>query len=157
MPRADGLCFGVELCMNNKLVPYFTRYYGMQPTVAGPLGACFSLMNLFARSWGGILSDYLGARWGLRGRITGMWVIQTIEGLFCVLLGMVTVQYDGPDEAKYESDPASWPSVQGVYEFGTATYTIPGAVGTLGYRKVMSKYYQKTESGSQTAQRGSQG
>merc|ERR1719258_525837 len=38
-----GLCFGVELCMNNKLVPYFTRYYGMKPTIAGPLGACFSL------------------------------------------------------------------------------------------------------------------
>ena len=34
-----GMCFGVELCMNNKLVPYFTRYYGMHPRVAGPLDA----------------------------------------------------------------------------------------------------------------------
>merc|ERR1719181_1206739 len=65
-----GLCFGVELCMNNKLVPYFTRYYGMHPRTAGPLGACFSLMNLFARSWGGILSDFANKKAGMRGRVT---------------------------------------------------------------------------------------
>merc|ERR1719326_2262710 len=31
-----GLCFGVELCMNNKLTPYMTRYYGLKPSEAGP-------------------------------------------------------------------------------------------------------------------------
>merc|ERR1719197_706520 len=86
-----GLCFGVELCMNNKLVPYFTRYHGMVPTVAGPLGACFSLMNLFARSWGGILSDWANKKTGIKGRILSMWIIQTIEGVFCILMGLVTV------------------------------------------------------------------
>merc|ERR1719163_1088579 len=82
-----GMCFGVELCMNNKLVPYFTRYYGMKPTTAGPLGACFSLMNLFARSWGGILSDWANKKCGIRGRIASMWIVQTIEGVFCILMG----------------------------------------------------------------------
>merc|ERR1719440_2665089 len=80
-----GLCFGVELTMNNKLTPYFNRYYGMHPTLAGPLAACFSLMNLAARSWGGCLSDAMAKQFGLRGRIAAMWVIQTIEGLFCIL------------------------------------------------------------------------
>merc|ERR1719240_671036 len=100
-----GLCFGVELCMNNKLVPYFERYYAFPNEIAGPLGATFSLMNLFARSWGGILSDYLGARWGLRGRITGMWVIQTLEGIMCIVLGLITQPYDSPDDAKFVGAP----------------------------------------------------
>merc|ERR1719197_1086898 len=103
-----GLCFGVELCMNNKLVPYFTRYYGMHPTVAGPLGACFSLMNLFARSWGGILSDYANKKFGMRGRITAMWVVQTVEGVFCILMGLVTIGLNNPDKAK----AAGMPNVQ---------------------------------------------
>ena len=131
MTMTYGLCFGIELAMNNKLVPYFSRYYAMPPTVAGPLGACFSLMNLFARAWGGMLSDACAKKFGLRGRITAMWVIQTIEGLFCVLLGMITVGYDGPDEAKY-SDTAAYPSVQGIYPYGTMEYTINTTVGTLG-------------------------
>ena len=57
-----GLCFGVELCMNAKLTPYFTRYYAFPTSVASPLGACFSLMNLFARSWGGLLSDFMNKK-----------------------------------------------------------------------------------------------
>ena len=108
-----GLCFGVELTMNNKLVPYFTRYYGMRPTIAGPLGACFSLMNLCARSWGGCLSDVMAKRYGLRGRITAMWVVQSIEGVFCILMGMVTVNYDGPDDGN-NIDTDACPKVLGV-------------------------------------------
>merc|ERR1719326_2579842 len=98
-----GLCFGVELSMNNKLVPYFTRYYGMPPSTAGPLGACFSLMNLFARSWGGILSDFANKKAGIRGRIWAMWITQTIEGVFCILMGLVTVSMEGPDEPGYSA------------------------------------------------------
>ena len=121
-----GLCFGVELCMNNKLVPYFTRYYGMKPTTAGPLGACFSLMNLFARSWGGILSDYVNKKFGIRGRVAAMWIVQTIEGVFCILMGLVTVNMDGPDEPGFGAI-----TVQGVYTTGGVTYTINGSVGEL--------------------------
>merc|ERR1712023_65054 len=122
-----GLCFGVELCMNNKLVPYFTRYYGMHPRVAGPLGACFSLMNLFARSWGGLLSDFMNKKFGMRGRITAMWVVQSIEGVFCILMGLVTVNFDGPDEPGFSSQ-----MVQGIYEDGGITYTVNGTLGAIG-------------------------
>merc|ERR1711988_342309 len=100
-----GLCFGVELAMNNKLVAYFERYYAFPNQIAGPLGAIFSLMNLFARSWGGILSDWLATRWGIRGRITGMWVVQTFEGFMCIMLGLVTRDYDSPDEHKFAGLP----------------------------------------------------
>jgi NNP family nitrate/nitrite transporter-like MFS transporter len=63
-------------------------------------------MNLFARSWGGILSDMLATRWGMRGRITGMWVCQTLEGLACIMLGLVTVGYDSPHEDKFKGLPS---------------------------------------------------
>jgi NNP family nitrate/nitrite transporter-like MFS transporter len=125
-----GLCFGVELTMNNKLTPYFSRYYGMHPTVAGPLAACFSLMNLAARAWGGCLSDALAKKFGLRGRIAGMWVIQTLEGLMCVFMGLVTLPYDSPDEFKYD-DVVKYPNIQGVFEYGAVKYLIPGVDGEL--------------------------
>ena len=59
-----GMCFGVELTMNNKVVMYFFNYYGLSPQIAGLLGSCFGLMNLFARSWGGLLSDAMAKRFG---------------------------------------------------------------------------------------------
>merc|ERR1719163_2520249 len=122
-----GLCFGVELCMNNKLVPYFTRYYGMPPTIAGPLGACFSLMNLFARSWGGIMSDWANKKAGIRGRVFSMWLIQSIEAVFCIIMGFITVGMDGPDEPGFSAMKQ-----QGVYESGTQTFVINGTAGEVG-------------------------
>merc|ERR1719181_343193 len=119
-----GLCFGVELTMNNKLTPYFSRYYGMHPTTAGPLAACFSLMNIMARSWGGCLSDACAKKFGIRGRITAMWVVQTIEGMFCVLLALVTISKDGPDELKYDEFPAQWPKVQAIYQAAGTSYKL---------------------------------
>merc|ERR1719440_2708381 len=127
-----GLCFGVELTMNNKLTPYFSRYYGMHPTTAGPLAACFSLMNLFARSWGGILSDACAKKYGMRGRITSMWIVQTLEGFFCILLALVTIPHDGPDEPKF-ADAVLYPKIQGVYKDGSVEYVMPPGTneGTL--------------------------
>lgn len=123
-----GLCFGVELCMNNKLTPYFTRYYGMNPRIAGPLAACFGLMNIFARSWGGILSDFMMKKAGLRGRIWAMWIIQTIEGFLCMLMGFVTVGMDGPDEPGFKTQIQ-----QGVFTHSDGVvYTVPGTLGEVG-------------------------
>ena len=48
LPLADGMCFGVELCMNSKAVNYFYTYFGVNPQTAGILGSCFGLMNIFA-------------------------------------------------------------------------------------------------------------
>jgi len=93
-----GLCFGVELCMNNKVVPYFYRYYGLNPQLSGVLGSCFGLMNLFARSWGGLLSDSMNKRFGMRGRIWSMWIVQTMEGFMCIILGSITQDMPNPDD-----------------------------------------------------------
>jgi len=93
-----GLCFGIELTMNNKVVPYFNRYYALNPQMSGILGSCFGLMNLFARSWGGLLSDAMNARYGMRGRLWGMWIVQTLEGVMCICMGLVTINMPNPDD-----------------------------------------------------------
>ena len=49
----------------------------------------------------------------MRGRITAMWVIQSIEGLFCILMGLVTVGFDGPDEPGFSAIPT-----EGIYTSG---------------------------------------
>ena len=54
-------------------------------------------MNLFARSWGGILSDAMNARYGMRGRLWSMWVVQALEGMMCIIMGQVTIDMASPD------------------------------------------------------------
>eukprot|EP01025_Chloroclados_australasicus_P057104 TRINITY_DN7106_c1_g4_i1.p2 TRINITY_DN7106_c1_g4~~TRINITY_DN7106_c1_g4_i1.p2 ORF type:complete len:339 (-),score=23.95 TRINITY_DN7106_c1_g4_i1:586-1602(-) len=82
-----GLSFGVELTMNNIITPYLFDQFGVGLTLAGILGACFGLMNLFARSTGGILSDFFSRKFGMRGRLWVLYTVQTIQGIMCVLVG----------------------------------------------------------------------
>mmetsp|Transcript_51621 Transcript_51621/g.112342 ORF Transcript_51621/g.112342 Transcript_51621/m.112342 type:complete len:614 (+) Transcript_51621:249-2090(+) len=92
-----GFCFGVELTMTNVAALYFYRYHGISPQKAGTFAACFGLMNLFARSWGGIISDTMNKRFGMRGRLWAMWIAQVTEGAFCVIMGLATIKYETPD------------------------------------------------------------
>ena len=56
-----GACFGTELAMNNQLATHFRVYFQMPGGQAAALAGCFGLMNLFARSLGGIFSDVIRA------------------------------------------------------------------------------------------------
>ena len=69
----------------------------MSPQVSGVLASCFGLMNIFARSWGGIISDAMNAKFGMRGRIWSMWVVQVVEGFMCIVMGLVTINMASPD------------------------------------------------------------
>ena len=91
-----GMCFGIELTMNNVAAKYFYMYQGLTPQISGLCASCWGLMNLFARSLGGWLSDWSNDKWGMRGRLWSCWIVQTIEGVFCILLGMVTIGFDAP-------------------------------------------------------------
>ncbi|KAJ1637779.1 major facilitator superfamily domain-containing protein [Pavlovales sp. CCMP2436] len=73
-----GGCFGTEVAMNQQLAPYFYSYFGLSITASGWAAAGFGLMNLFARSFGGMISDFMNANFGHRAR---HWV------LFCMQLG----------------------------------------------------------------------
>ncbi|CAK0800914.1 unnamed protein product, partial [Prorocentrum cordatum] len=89
-----GACFGTELVMNAQLATHFRVYFQMEAGAASALAGSFGLMNLFARSLGGIFSDFLFARFGFSGRIWAQFLCLFLEGIF--LLGFGSVENSQP-------------------------------------------------------------
>merc|ERR1719183_2852649 len=83
-------CFGTELAMNNQLATHFRTYFQLKAKDAASLAACFGGMNLFARSLGGITSDFLFARFGFRGRIWAQFLALFFEAIFLFAFGCVS-------------------------------------------------------------------
>jgi len=88
-----GACFGTELAMNNQLATHFRVYFQMPAGEASLLAGCFGLMNLFARSLGGITSDAMFASFGFRGRLWAHFLSLFFEGIFLFIFGCVSNDY----------------------------------------------------------------
>ena len=86
-----GGCFGIELTMNGVLAVYFHDQFGLSVVLAGIAASAFGLMNLFARSLGGMFSDKFGIRWGLRGRTWFMGAVLCLEGLALIAFSRLDV------------------------------------------------------------------
>mmetsp|Transcript_85189 Transcript_85189/g.238609 ORF Transcript_85189/g.238609 Transcript_85189/m.238609 type:complete len:538 (+) Transcript_85189:75-1688(+) len=82
-------CFGTELAMNNQLATHFRTYFQMKAGDAASLASAFGGMNLFARSLGGISSDFLFAKFGFRGRIWAQFLGLFFEAFFLFGFGLV--------------------------------------------------------------------
>eukprot|EP00440_Ansanella_granifera_P007932 gb/GFBE01008580.1/.p1 GENE.gb/GFBE01008580.1/~~gb/GFBE01008580.1/.p1 ORF type:complete len:555 (+),score=102.02 gb/GFBE01008580.1/:1-1665(+) len=82
-------CFGTELAMNNQLATHFRSYFQMDAASASTLAGCFGLMNLFARSLGGISSDLLFSKFGFRGRLWAQFIALLMESIFLFGFGCV--------------------------------------------------------------------
>ena len=82
---AYAACFGIEITVDNVAALYFVDHFNTTLILAGILAGLFGFMNLFARALGGILSDKIGSRYGLRGKGLLLAVLLILEGVGIML------------------------------------------------------------------------
>ena len=85
-----GACFGVELTINNIAALYYFDRFGLDLKTAGLIAGLFGLMNLFARTTGGMLGDKFGIKFGLKGRVMFLGVVLLIEGIALMVFSQMT-------------------------------------------------------------------
>ena len=88
-----GACFGIELTVNNVAALYFYDYFEVDLITAGAIAASFGLMNIFARTLGGIFGDNFGSLWGLKGRSFWLFIVLLGEGLALMLFSRMNVLF----------------------------------------------------------------
>ena len=88
-----GACFGIELTVNNVAALYFFDYFEVDMVTAGMIAACFGLMNIFARTLGGIFADNCASLWGLKGRSYWLFIVLLGEGLALMLFSQMNVLF----------------------------------------------------------------
>jgi len=86
-------CFGIELTVNNVAALYFYDYFDLDLVTAGLVAASFGLMNIFARTLGGIFGDNFGQLWGLRGRSFWLFIVLLGEGIALMIFSQMSVLF----------------------------------------------------------------
>ena len=80
-------CVSTELAKNKHLVKHFRTYFQMDASSA--LAGAFGLMDLFARSFGGISSDICFKYFGFPGRIWAQFLARFFEAFLPFSFGKV--------------------------------------------------------------------
>jgi len=88
-------CFGCELVMNTVLATHFHDNFGVDLVAAGALAMSFGGMNLFARSLGGIASDWANSRWKMQGRLWIHFLSLFGQAIFLFIFGMIKKESGG--------------------------------------------------------------
>ncbi|QTP58347.1 MFS transporter [Billgrantia antri] len=84
-------CFGVELTINNIAAIYFFDNFDLTLATAGMIAGLFGLMNIFARTLGGIFSDLFARTGGLKGRVRWLFIAMLCEGIALMFFSQMHV------------------------------------------------------------------
>ncbi len=80
-----AMCFGMELTFDNVASLHFVDSFHLSQSNAGFWAGIFGAMNLFARAFGGIVSDKVGGKFGMRGKGLLLAGVLFLEGI-CIIL-----------------------------------------------------------------------
>lgn len=86
-------CFGVELTINNIAALYYHDRFQLDVKTAGLIAGLFGLMNIFARTMGGVFSDFFAKKMGLRGRVMFLFAVLLGEGIMLMLFSQMGVLF----------------------------------------------------------------
>lgn len=86
---AYGACFGIEIFIHNVVAMYYVEHFQFGLKEAGLTAGIFGLLALFARAFGGILSDRIAVNKGLDGRTKVLFLMIVLEGVFLVLFSQM--------------------------------------------------------------------
>merc|ERR1711881_116755 len=149
-------CFGCELVMNNTLATHFHDYFGVDLVAAGALAMSFGAMNLFARSVGGIASDWANQKCGMCGRLWMHFISLFGQAVFLFLFGCVDKDMGWPVALVVLIIFAIFVNMAEGTSYGIVPYMIPqelaivsamvGAGGTLGAVIATWSFYKTMES-----------
>jgi NNP family nitrate/nitrite transporter-like MFS transporter len=78
---AYAMCFGMEITFDNVASLHFVDSFHLSQSQAGFWAGIFGFMNLFARALGGIVSDKVGGKFGMRGKGLLLAGVLLLEGL----------------------------------------------------------------------------
>ncbi|WP_448699288.1 MFS transporter [Mucilaginibacter sp. AW1-3] len=82
---AYACCFGMELTFDNVASLHFVDSFHLTQANAGFWAGIFGFMNIFARALGGIVSDKVGGKFGMRGKGLLLAGVLLLEGLGLIL------------------------------------------------------------------------
>jgi NNP family nitrate/nitrite transporter-like MFS transporter len=82
---AYGMCFGMEITFDNVASLHFVDTFDLSQSSAGFWAGVFGFMNIFARALGGIVSDKIGSRYGMKGKGILLGLMLLLEGLGIIL------------------------------------------------------------------------
>ena len=82
---AYAMCFGMEITFDNVASLHFVDSFHLTQSAAGFWAGAFGFMNLFARALGGVVSDKVGKKSGMRGKGLLLAGVLLLEGIGLIL------------------------------------------------------------------------
>jgi NNP family nitrate/nitrite transporter-like MFS transporter len=85
LTMAYAMCFGMEVTFDNVASLHFVDNFHLSQSSAGFWAGIFGFMNIFARALGGLVSDKVGKKHGMRGKGLLLAGVLLLEGCGLIL------------------------------------------------------------------------